>query len=186
MEARSVDLPLPVVPVTRTSPRFFMAISRITLGNPSSGNEGIWVLMARMASDGVPRWREALILNRPTPLRPMAKSSSLVSSNTFFLLGPHDLGAHRFHVLERHGVHLRPVQRAVDAEGRRRAHSHMQIGSVVVEHRFQERVNVGHLSPACISSRGAPVMVSPRLPAPQPCPRFLRRRSGGDRCPVRW
>jgi len=44
MEARSVDLPLPVVPVTRIRPRFFIPMSRITFGKielGKRGNEGL-------------------------------------------------------------------------------------------------------------------------------------------------
>jgi len=87
IEASRVDLPLPVVPVTRIMPRFFMDMSMMTLGRASSEKLGTSTLMERTAMAGVPRWRKAFILKRPTPGSFAAKSISESRWNLLYCSG---------------------------------------------------------------------------------------------------
>ena len=57
MAAREVDLPLPVGPVTRTSPRGFSVSSSTAFGSPSSLMLFISLGMVRKAAPIAPLWK---------------------------------------------------------------------------------------------------------------------------------
>ena len=83
--ASVVDLPDPVVPVSRISPRSSLAISSIAWGRPSS-----WIVrtvngITRATIDTDPRWRNALTRNRARPSTVYEKSISLSLSNAAIL-----------------------------------------------------------------------------------------------------
>jgi len=84
IEASAVDLPEPVGPVTSTKPCGRIVRSPITGGRfrlPRAGtDDGIALNTAPMT----PRWRNALIRNRPKPFKPCEKSSSRFFSNFSF------------------------------------------------------------------------------------------------------
>ena len=65
--ASVVDLPEPVVPVTRTIPRSSSASSRTTVGSASSSIVLIRWGIARQTIEIAPRCRKALIRKRATP-----------------------------------------------------------------------------------------------------------------------
>ncbi len=65
--ASEVDLPEPVGPVTRTSPRGFRVKSSSTCGRPSSSSSGIWWGIRRNAALIEPRWKKQLTRKRATP-----------------------------------------------------------------------------------------------------------------------
>ena len=65
--ARVVDLPEPVVPVTRITPRSSEASSLITSGSSSSSAVLIWKGITRQTIETEPRWRKALTRKRATP-----------------------------------------------------------------------------------------------------------------------
>ena len=67
MEASVVDLPLPVVPVTRIMPRSSRASVPMTSGKPRSSNLGTPNGMQRMTIETEPRCLNALTRKRPTP-----------------------------------------------------------------------------------------------------------------------
>ncbi len=67
IEASVVDLPLPVVPVTRMMPRSSRASVPMTPGNPRSSNLGTPKGMNLITRETDPRCRKALTLKRPTP-----------------------------------------------------------------------------------------------------------------------
>jgi hypothetical protein len=79
-----VDLPLPVGPVTRISPRGFWARVASTGGRASSWKARIRSGISRYTAPTAPRWWNMLQRNRPTPEMPKEKSSSRFSSNRFF------------------------------------------------------------------------------------------------------
>src|SRR3989441_7852147 len=81
--ASAVDLPDPVTPVTRTSPRGRRPISSSTCGRFRSRIVLTSYGMARKANATVPRCWYTLVRNRPTPGTPIAKSASLCSANSF-------------------------------------------------------------------------------------------------------
>ena len=84
MAASVVDLPLPVGPVTRTSPRGRSARVAMTGGSESSANDLICSGMTRYTAATAPRWLNTLHRNRAMPRMPNEKSSSRVSSKRFF------------------------------------------------------------------------------------------------------
>ena len=57
MDASVVDLPLPVGPVTRTSPRGLSVMSSTALGRPSSPSVFISCGMVLKAAPMVPFWK---------------------------------------------------------------------------------------------------------------------------------
>ena len=65
--ASVVDLPEPVVPVSRISPRSSSAIVSITEGSPSSSIVRTVNGITRATIDTEPRWRNALTRNRARP-----------------------------------------------------------------------------------------------------------------------
>ena len=65
--ASVVDLPEPVVPVSRMIPRCSSARARITGGSPRSSIVRTWNGIARQAIEMQPRWRKALTRNRDSP-----------------------------------------------------------------------------------------------------------------------
>ncbi len=65
--ASVVDLPEPVVPVSRTIPRCSSASRRITGGRPRSSIVRTWNGIARQAIETLPRWRKALTRKRERP-----------------------------------------------------------------------------------------------------------------------
>ena len=65
--ASVVDLPEPVVPVSRMIPRGSSASRRTTSGSPRSSIVRTWKGIARSAIEMVPRWRKALTRKRETP-----------------------------------------------------------------------------------------------------------------------
>ena len=67
IDASVVDLPEPVVPVTRISPRSSSASVVITSGSISSATVLIWKGMARATSDTDPRCTKAFTRKRATP-----------------------------------------------------------------------------------------------------------------------
>ena len=76
IDASVVDLPEPVVPVSRISPRSSSAISEITGGSSSSSTVLIWKGMARQTSDTDPRCTNAFTRKRATPGTEYEKSTS--------------------------------------------------------------------------------------------------------------
>jgi hypothetical protein len=66
MAASVVDLPLPVPPTMRTSPRLLCTTSRRTGGRSSSSRVLIEVRMRRITIPVFPRWRKMLTRNRPS------------------------------------------------------------------------------------------------------------------------
>src|SRR5882762_4196022 len=85
--ASAVDLPDPVTPVTRHSPRGRSPISSSTCGRFRSRIVLTSYGMARKANATVPRCWYTLVRNRPTPGTPMAKSASLCSANSLTCRG---------------------------------------------------------------------------------------------------
>src|SRR6266853_516263 len=85
--ASAVDLPDPVTPVTRHSPRGRRPISSSTCGRFRSRIVLTSYGMARKANATVPRCWYTLVRNRPTPGTPIAKSASLCSANSFTCRG---------------------------------------------------------------------------------------------------
>ena len=65
--ARVVDLPEPVVPVSRMIPRSSRASSEMTGGSRSSSTLLILKGMARQTIETAPRWRKALTRKRARP-----------------------------------------------------------------------------------------------------------------------
>ena len=65
--ASVVDLPEPVVPVSRMIPRGSSASVRITSGRPRSSIVRTWKGIARQAIETWPRWRKALTRKRESP-----------------------------------------------------------------------------------------------------------------------
>ena len=65
--ASVVDLPEPVVPVSRMIPRSSSASSETTGGRPSSSTDLIFVGIARITIETEPRWRKALTRKRARP-----------------------------------------------------------------------------------------------------------------------
>ena len=65
--ARVVDLPEPVVPVSRMIPRRSSASLRITCGRPRSSIVRTWNGITRQTIETEPRWRKALTRNRESP-----------------------------------------------------------------------------------------------------------------------
>ena len=65
--ASVVDLPEPVVPVSRMIPRSSLARSVTASGRPSSSTDLIVKGMARMTTEIEPRWRKALTRKRARP-----------------------------------------------------------------------------------------------------------------------
>ena len=65
--ASVVDLPEPVVPVSRMIPRCSSASVRITGGRPRSSIVRTWNGIARQTIATVPRWRKALTRKRESP-----------------------------------------------------------------------------------------------------------------------
>ena len=80
--ASVVDLPEPVVPVSRISPRSSSASSPIAGGSPSSATVRTAYGIVRSAIDTDPRCLNALTRNRASPLTAYAKSISFSSSNS--------------------------------------------------------------------------------------------------------
>ena len=74
--ANVVDLPVPVLPVTRTKPLGFSASDLQIAGRPNSSIVGTSNGTRRMARLMVPRCTNALILKRAKPRMLYAKSSS--------------------------------------------------------------------------------------------------------------
>jgi len=62
-----VDLPLPVAPVTTTSPRRASAMVRITPGRLSVSKSGIWKGMVRITAPQLPRCLKIEARKRETP-----------------------------------------------------------------------------------------------------------------------
>ena len=83
MAANVVDLPEPVGPVTRTSPRSSRAISARTGGRPSSANDLISVGMTRKTADSPRRPTKKFARNRARLGISMLKSRSRLPSNAF-------------------------------------------------------------------------------------------------------
>ena len=80
-----VVLPVPVGPVSRTSPRLESDRSFITGGRSSSSNVGTSARTRRTARPTFPRWRNAFTRNRPTPGSVKPKSASFVAANSRIL-----------------------------------------------------------------------------------------------------
>src|SRR6266849_9084385 len=87
MAARVVDFPLPVGPVTNTSPRGRPANRRATSGRPSSSMVGTPMGMARTAAPQEPRCWKTLTRNREIPGTLYAKSISRRSRKTLICSG---------------------------------------------------------------------------------------------------
>ena len=82
--ASVVDLPLPVGPVTSTSPRGRSASVASTAGSPRSLKVLICSGINRYTAPTAPRWLKTFDRNRAMPRMPNEKSSSSVSSKRFF------------------------------------------------------------------------------------------------------
>ena len=82
MAASVVDLPEPVVPVSKMIPRSSSARSLITSGSISSSTVLTLKGMARATIEIEPRWRKALTRKRARPGTAYEKSTSLSSSNS--------------------------------------------------------------------------------------------------------
>ncbi len=67
IEARVVDLPEPVGPVTRTKPRGLRVKSESTAGSPSDSRLSISFGIRRKAALTEPRWKKTLTRKRATP-----------------------------------------------------------------------------------------------------------------------
>ncbi len=67
IEARVVDLPEPVGPVSSTKPRGLRVNSSSTSGRPSDSRLRISVGIRRKAAEIAPRWKKQLTRNRATP-----------------------------------------------------------------------------------------------------------------------
>ena len=78
MAARVVDLPEPVSPVTRISPRFMDGNWETAGGSPRLSSSGIRPLSSRMAAEICPCCRNRLIRTR-MPAKVPARSSSPIS-----------------------------------------------------------------------------------------------------------
>jgi len=86
IDAKVVDLPAPVGPVTRKSPLLIFRSSWMAAGRPSSSNDMKRDGMARNAAATLPLWRYTFMRMRPTPLIPKERSSSLSRSKRSFCL----------------------------------------------------------------------------------------------------
>jgi hypothetical protein len=84
IEASVVDLPEPVGPVTRTSPRGFLASSATMGGSPRSWKVRILKGMVRNAPATAPRCMKMFARKRESPFTPKERSSSDSSSNLCF------------------------------------------------------------------------------------------------------
>ena len=82
--ASVVDLPEPVGPVTRTSPRGRSAIFATAAGSPSSSNVFTLNGICRITTDTHPRCLKTLPRKRDRFAIPKLKSSSFSSSKRFF------------------------------------------------------------------------------------------------------
>ena len=80
--ASVVDLPEPVVPVSRRIPRSSSASEVTTSGSPSSSTDLMTTGMARMTIETDPRWRNALTRKRPRPSTAYEKSTSFSELNS--------------------------------------------------------------------------------------------------------
>ena len=80
-DANVVDLPLPVGPVTKTSPRFFLVSSTTDGGSPKDSALGISVLIKRITVPNAPFCLSTFTRNRPFPGMACEKSASPVSSS---------------------------------------------------------------------------------------------------------
>ncbi len=80
-DAKVVDFPDPVGPVTSTNPRRRSVNDLMASGRPSVSNSGISCGIGRRAAATVPRWSETLTRNRPTPAMEWEVSSSCSASN---------------------------------------------------------------------------------------------------------
>jgi hypothetical protein len=80
--ASVVDLPEPVVPVSRMIPRGSSASRRTTSGRPRSSIVRTWKGMARSAIETAPLCLKALTRKRETPSSWYEKSASPFSSNS--------------------------------------------------------------------------------------------------------
>src|SRR5262245_19589786 len=96
IDASVVDLPEPVGPVTRISPRGFLQRSEITGGRPNASNVFISYGIARNTAPTAPFWLKRLARNRDIPLRPNEKSSSRFSSKRCFWASVNTEYASRF------------------------------------------------------------------------------------------
>ena len=83
--ASVVDLPEPVVPVTRMMPRSSIASSEITGGRASSSTVRIVCGIARQTSEITPRCRKAFTRKRASPGTAYEKSTSNSSANSLSL-----------------------------------------------------------------------------------------------------
>ena len=82
-EASVVDLPEPVGPVTRTSPRGLSASASMCCGSPSSESDRISVGIIRKAAPRAERWKKTFTRRRPTPGIEYAMSMCRRVSSTF-------------------------------------------------------------------------------------------------------
>ena len=69
-----MDLPEPVAPTNSTSPRFSIMTSVSIDGSPSSSQSGMSVLMLRITSEILLRWRKIFTLNRPASFKDKPKA----------------------------------------------------------------------------------------------------------------
>ena len=83
IDANVVDLPLPVVPVTRMIPRSSLDSVAMASGRFRSSNLGTPNGINRITIETDPRCPNALTLNRPIPRTAYEKSASPLSSNSF-------------------------------------------------------------------------------------------------------
>ena len=84
--ASVVDLPEPVVPVSRMIPRSSSASWVTISGRPSSSTDLITTGIARMTIETEPRWRNALTRKRPRPSTAYEKSTSFSDANSSTLV----------------------------------------------------------------------------------------------------
>ena len=145
MEARVVDLPEPVVPVTRIRPRLRRERSRMTSGRPSCSKAGTMPTMARMARAGVPALLERVHAETADVADADGEVEFVLFVETGLLVPVHQVQDELFHLLGSDPLVLETVQLAVDAESRLAADAQMQIRRVAEHHLLEEGLNV-HIS----------------------------------------
>ncbi len=144
--ASVVDLPEPVVPVSRMIPRSSSARSRTTGGSESSSIVEILVGIARQASEIRPRWRNALTRKRATSAISKEKSTSCSSANSFSLIWSLSSSCSACSVSSALSgcAALVGAEHALHAIQRRRVDLQVQVGAIAGHELAQRCVHVEH------------------------------------------
>jgi hypothetical protein len=136
--ASVVDLPEPVGPVHRMSPRGRFAISAKTFGALSSSSESTFEGMVRNAAAAPRDWTNALNAEAGEVRDREAEVALEVLLIHLALRVAHDVVHHGVDVLVLHRRQVDPAHVAVDPDHRRQARRHMQVGRLVLDSEGQK------------------------------------------------